>query len=564
MFTPPLRPLTPETTAGFECIEFARDVLEIELLPWQRWLLIHALELLPDGSFRFRTVVLLVARQNGKSTLMQVLTLWRMYVDGAPLVIGTAQDLDTAEEQWESVVSMAEEVPDLAAEVAQVSKVNGKKFLRLLSGVRYKVRAASRRGGRGLSGDLVLLDELREHQTFAAWGAVTKTTMARHRAQVWAASNAGDRESVVLTFLRRLAHLVLGDPDGLWTEEEKAEAARYGGVGVVPAGGRNGSVADDLDEEGGEEDGDEFDEFDEAAEEVDGDSLGIFEWSAEPGCDVWDRDGWAQANPSLGYTITERALASAARTDPEATFRTECLCQWVDQMVESLVPAARWKDCEDADSEIVGLARFALDVAPDRSWAAIGAAGARADGLPHVEVTANGGLVDHRPGTEWVVPRAVELSRNNRGVVLHVVKGSAAMSLVPELTAAGVAVEVLPGEQVASACGLFFDKATTEGLRHLGNPELAEALRSARKQQEDGEKAWVFGRRKSSSDITALYAVALALWALLQSSATPVSVYNAGNLDDCDECLEEPAVVDDHGDYLCRRCYERRNGADAD
>jgi phage terminase large subunit-like protein len=40
--------------------------------------LIHALELLPDGTFRFRTVVLLVARQNGKSTLMQVLTLWRM------------------------------------------------------------------------------------------------------------------------------------------------------------------------------------------------------------------------------------------------------------------------------------------------------------------------------------------------------------------------------------------------------------------------------------------------------------------------------------------------------
>ena len=76
IFTPPLRRLTRSTSKGFECIEFAEDILEIKLLPWQKWLLIHALELNPDGSFRFRTVVLLVARQNGKSTLMLVLALY--------------------------------------------------------------------------------------------------------------------------------------------------------------------------------------------------------------------------------------------------------------------------------------------------------------------------------------------------------------------------------------------------------------------------------------------------------------------------------------------------------
>ena len=65
------------------------------------------------GRFRFRTVVLLVARQNGKSTLMQVLSLWRMYVDGAPLVIGTAQNLDIAEEQWMSTVDLAQGVPEV-------------------------------------------------------------------------------------------------------------------------------------------------------------------------------------------------------------------------------------------------------------------------------------------------------------------------------------------------------------------------------------------------------------------------------------------------------------------
>jgi phage terminase large subunit-like protein len=216
VFTPPLRPLTPETSKGFACIEFAEAILEVHLLPWQKWLLIHALELNENGTYRFRTVVLLVARQNGKSTLMQVLSLWRMFVEGAPLVIGTAQNLDVAEEQWAGAVELVESIPELADMIAPggVVKVNGKKALRLTTGERYKVAAASRRGGRGLSGDLVLLDELREHQNWEAWGAVTKTTMARALAQVWAASNAGDIASVVLRHLRTIAHRALGYPDG--------------------------------------------------------------------------------------------------------------------------------------------------------------------------------------------------------------------------------------------------------------------------------------------------------------------------------------------------------------
>src|SRR5690606_6733902 len=79
VFTPPLRKLTPKTSKGFACIEFAEQILELRLHPWQKWVLIHALELKPDGTYRFRTVVLLVARQNGKSTLLLVLALWRMY-----------------------------------------------------------------------------------------------------------------------------------------------------------------------------------------------------------------------------------------------------------------------------------------------------------------------------------------------------------------------------------------------------------------------------------------------------------------------------------------------------
>ena len=52
IYTPPLRELTPETTLGFEVIAFSENVLGIKLHPWQKWLFIHALEIVDtaDGS----------------------------------------------------------------------------------------------------------------------------------------------------------------------------------------------------------------------------------------------------------------------------------------------------------------------------------------------------------------------------------------------------------------------------------------------------------------------------------------------------------------------------------
>ena len=214
IFTPPLRELTPQTSHGFAAVRFAEDVLGLKLMPWQKWILIHALELRPDGLYRFRTVVLLVARQNGKTMLMLVLALWHIYARGSRTVIGTAQDLVNAEKAWAEAVAMAESEPELAELIANIVQQTGKKALVLEDGEQYRVAAASRRGARGFSGDLVLLDELREHQSWDSWAASTKTTLARPKAQVWCFSNAGDFLSIVLRYLRASAHQELGWPDG--------------------------------------------------------------------------------------------------------------------------------------------------------------------------------------------------------------------------------------------------------------------------------------------------------------------------------------------------------------
>ena len=100
-------PLTPETSLGFQAVAFAEDVVGVALLPWQRYWLIHALELAAPGRFRYRTVLTLVGRQNGKTTLLKIVALWAMYMGHAQLVLGAAQSLDIARESWQGAVQLA-------------------------------------------------------------------------------------------------------------------------------------------------------------------------------------------------------------------------------------------------------------------------------------------------------------------------------------------------------------------------------------------------------------------------------------------------------------------------
>lgn len=168
------------TTDGYACIRFAEQLMGLTLFPWQEWLLLHALELNEDGSYRFRYVIVLVARQNGKSLLLLVLALWHLFALGSPEVIATAQDLGRSEAAWKEAVEWVEEDEELSELIVNIDRGHPK--LMEVGGDNdeemgwkrvYRVASAGRRGGRGFSGDLVLMDELREHQTWDTWGTVT-------------------------------------------------------------------------------------------------------------------------------------------------------------------------------------------------------------------------------------------------------------------------------------------------------------------------------------------------------------------------------------------------------
>ena len=209
IFTPPLRELTPDTSLGFACIEYATEVLHKNLYPWQKWALIHILEIIGDleseWRFRFRTILILISRQNGKTVLSEVIASFFLNVLCVDSIFGTSLSLDKAEEVWEAVINDQEGIPSLRAEIDRVSRTNGNKRL-ILTGLRqYKVGAPTRRAGRGDSNDLVMLDEVREHRDWKTWSAAAASTVAKPNGIIICFSNAGDPDSVVLRQLRESA-----------------------------------------------------------------------------------------------------------------------------------------------------------------------------------------------------------------------------------------------------------------------------------------------------------------------------------------------------------------------
>lgn len=494
IWTKPLRKLTRETTLGFLFIRFCEEI-GVNLLPWQKWLAIHALEIVTEGDqwrFRYRYVVILISRQNGKTYFEVCLNLFFLYGLKSHLVLGTAQNLDTAVETFEDTVAQIESTPELNEVLEQVRRGAGRRELSLKTGDRYKVLAATRKA-RGLSSDLIMMDELREQQNWEAWGAISKTMMARPTAILFGLSNAGDVTSLVLRHLRLQAHAALGDPDGI--------AMNRHGLG---------------------------------GEDVDDDTLGLFEWSAAPDCELNDREQWAQANPSLGYGfLTERALKSAMVTDPENIFRTECLCQWVESTLPEPFPDGAWLGGQDRESFIREDSElfWGIDMSQDRKWTVIAVCGLRDDGNYHVE------LVDRRLGTEWAVQWFKQRAMKYGHMKLAFQERGAPVSGLAEqiCTIDGVERMAQGGPDLSAGWNRFFDAVAAcapgdkrGGVKvyHLPQPSLDTPGRTCQLRNLGGG-VMLPDRVKSPDDISPLMACAMAYAAATMITKKERKIYES-------------------------------------
>jgi hypothetical protein len=432
----------------------------LSLYPWQQWLLTHALELEAPWvdlsgppPFRYRTVLVLVARQNGKTLVLQVRALAGLFLWRERLAISLAQNRDVAFEPWREASLLCENVPALQRQTRDIAHSNGKECIELRNGARWKVVAANA-GGRGLSGDAVFMDELREQKTWDAWSAVDKTRSARRYSQLWAFSNAGYDASVVLNELVRQGRAAAADPE------------------------RNPT-------------------------------LGYFEWSAPDDADPSDTAGWQLANPSLGHMIRPETVRAELATDPLETFLTERLCVRVSHLT-SWLPPGLWDSLEgDTAAPADAPATFAIDAAPDLRVACVGVAAPLPDGRTHVELAAALEPSSSSSVPELVARYVLALSgRHPRAEIVYDQHGPLA-GVCADLTARGVPMRGLVAGEVRDACSWFYGLCVGHTLVHRSDAMLSAHIANA-VPNKFGD-SWGFMRRSTAGGpITGLVAVVLA------------------------------------------------------
>jgi len=481
LFTPPLPEhvdetaefgIRPEATWGPLCCYFLENILKWQLLPWQKWLYYRALEKRRNGTgFRFRYLIILVARQNGKTKWGMGLGLWRLFMDkkgrpcaewpAARLAVVAAQNLDYAETTLKDIVDEIRDQPLLAPELLNHRVTNGK-HRAILSYRRYwRAATANKKGGRSLSVDFAWLDELRTHTTPDAWNAVTPTTNVRICSQVLAISNAGENSSVKLKELRTVAvrKITLGD-----TAETQT---------------------------------------------------GFFEWSVPEDVDPRDDRYWYLANPALGllneFCLDDlRAHFENMEADDMPGFRTEYLCQWVDSLLPGIIPAQAWQDTVDKESkrDPESPAYACIEYNYHRTRAYVGVASRRSDGKIHIEV-----IKTPPKGTGWLPDWLKTRKDKFAGVCLQ--KTNAPVSgLADDLRAVGITITDwgAPVAQLAAGAGEFYDGIVDGSIKHRPAPVLDRAAASTPARRVGD--AWFFDRRTSPVDASPVIACCGAVWLL--------------------------------------------------
>lgn len=237
--------------------------------------------------------------------------------------------------------------------------------------------------------------------------------------------------------------------------------------------------------------------------------VALFDWGADPTASDYDPASpatWLAGHPTAGRGFPLAVLEQLwARRRSDADFERAYLNVWPrpsDALAHGGIDPALWRAAAHPHLTPARVTAIALDVAGDRSSAALALAGPVGDRVA-VEV------IDARPGVAWLAAAARAARAAHRGAVV-VADSLVAASVVAELARARVTVTAVGASEHARACGAFVDRLAAGRLAHRSQGVLDAAVAvSARRPLGD---AWLWSRLRSGGDISPLVAVTLAAW----------------------------------------------------
>ena len=433
------------------------------LLDWQKLILNDMCTVDKQGMFIRKTNLLLIARQSGKSHLARMRCLAGLFMFGEKDILIMSSNRGMAMKSFNIMADIIERNDWMRSQLKDgdvkkgIRRTNGDERIILANGAQLEVRAATSDGARGMTADFLWIDELREVST-AAMDAAKSVTLARMNSQRLFTSNAGSADSTELNNLH--------------------EACRN----YPPK------------------------------------SLGYYEYSAPDFCDIWDRNAWALANPSMGYLISVEAIEETIASSTADAARTESLCQWISALNCPFSTEVLENSSDSTLEMAVGAYTvFGFDVSPSRRNGSLVAGQLLPDGrigIGILETYSSQVAIDElkmaasiKAWCDIYKPRLVCFDKY------------ATQTIADRLLNSGVIVEDVSGQQFYKACGDLLEGLTNLRVVHNGQKSLIEQFQNTAAKQNDS--AWRIIKRRSSGDISAPIGLAMCVSKLMIPAPKP-------------------------------------------
>ena len=269
--------------------DMAKQVLHIDMMPWQMHVLEGILAVDADQKFVHRSSLVSVARQNGKTTIIQALILF--WLVEMPKIRGQKQTVVSGAHRLDLACLLFDDLSPILEEYygAKIVKSYGRYQATMPDGSKWWVKALKPNQGHGMSIDLVIVDELFDVNPDSVEGGLLPAQRARKNPLACFFSTAGTEESVL--FQR-------------WREA---------GIRAIDKGEPS--------------------------------TMYMAEWSPDPSLDPLHPASWAWGNPALGYTLDMDTIRQESTNPDRASFLRASLNLWVS-VVRGWIEPGRWPSLE--------------------------------------------------------------------------------------------------------------------------------------------------------------------------------------------------------------------------
>jgi phage terminase large subunit-like protein len=449
-------------TKGTQIAELAERIGQ-PLLDWQKLILNDMCTVDKNQMFIRKTNLLLIARQSGKSHLARMRCLAGLFMFGEKDILIMSSNRAMAMKSFNIMADIIERNDWMRAQLKDgdpkkgIRRTNGDERIILANGAQLEVAAATSDGARGRTADFLWIDELREVSS-AAMDAAKSVTLARMNSQRLFTSNAGDAYSTELNSLH------------------------------------------------------------EACKNYPPKSLGYYEYSAPDFCDIWDRNAWALANPSMGYLISVEAIEETIASSTADAARTETLCQWISALNCPFSTEILENSSDSTLEMAVGAYTvFGFDVSPSRRNGSLVAGQLLPDGrigIGILETYSSQVAID-----ELKMAASIKAWADIYHPRLVCYDKYATQTIADRLANAGVITEDVSGQQFYKACGDLLEGLVNARVVHNGQTELIQQMNNCAAKVNDS--AWRIIKRKSAGDISAPIGIAMAVSKLMIPQPKP-------------------------------------------